>query len=91
MSARIYRSIPELKIADYGEESIVFNGLTWQTHLLNPAAAHILTLCAQDGCTAEQVAEHLCSCLRPDETHEAQTHAQRTLETLEALNLVSAR
>ena len=35
-------AIDRARVARYGDEAIVFNALTWQTHYLNAAAARVL-------------------------------------------------
>lgn len=84
----VYRATPNLQVVHYDEESVVFNPVTWDTHVLNAAAAEVLALCAEAGCTLEQVEQALKVWLNADEAEHAHAHATQTLESLSALGLI---
>ena len=88
MNSAVYRAVPDLHVVDYEEESVVFNPITWDTHVLNAAAAQVLSMCAGAGCTTTQVAHALTLWLNADEAVYALEHATNTVEALKALRLV---
>ncbi len=88
MTSTVYRAAPALQVVDYDEESVVFNPITWDTHVLNAAAAEVLSMCTGIGCTVEQIAQALTLWLQADEAPQALDHAIQTVDVLKALKLV---
>lgn len=88
MTALLYRAAPELTVIDYEEESVLFNARTWETHLLNAAAAEVLALCARTPCSLQHIAQALAQWLTPEEAVHASGHAEQIVETLLGLRLI---
>lgn len=88
MTALLYRAAPELTVIDFEEESVLFNERTWETHLLNAAAAEVLALCSRTPCSPQQIAQALAQWLTPEEAAHASDHADQIVETLLGLQLI---
>ncbi len=89
MHSALYRALPNIAVIDYDEESVVFNALTWDTHVLNAAAAQVLAMCRDHGCTLAEVTEALQHCLHAQEARFASAHAMETLDALQSLGLIN--
>lgn len=50
---------PDLRILRFEDESVVFNPVLWQTHLLNAAAALIVDCLEESPATAAELADAL--------------------------------
>lgn len=87
MTALLYRAAPELTVIDFEEESVLFNERTWETHLLNTAAAEVLALC-RTPCTLQHIAQTLAQWLTPEEAVHASSHAEQIVESLLGLRLI---
>jgi PqqD family protein of HPr-rel-A system len=85
-----YRAAPALRICDFDDETVVFNPLSWETHVLNPAAAAVLELLQEAPRSLDDVEAFLAEALDPDEACAAHDHAQRVLEELSELRLIGA-
>lgn len=76
-----------LRILDLGDETVVFDGLSWDAHLLNGAASAVLDLLLQAPRSEHDIADFLRDALRPSDQPEAAGHAQRLLAELVSLGL----
>lgn len=76
-----------LRVLDFGDDAVVFEPLSWDAHLLNPAAVAVLDLLMQGPHSAGDIEGFLREALRPQEQMEAGTHAGRLLAELLALGL----
>ena len=83
-----YAAIEGIRAFDFGDECIVFNPLSWDAHLLNPAAAAVLELLAGGAQTPGEVEAYLHDLLVESEQPGAAEHARRLLEQLAQLGLV---
>jgi PqqD family protein of HPr-rel-A system len=88
MSEERFVAIAGLKSIDYDEESVVFSDSTWQTHVLNTAAAEVLAMTAAAPRTVDEIAQALAAWLNASETHNSREHAARLLGELHALGLI---
>ena len=86
-----YRTAPDLRTLDYGEEWVVFNHATWETHVLNAAAAGVLALLAERDASSDELAAELATWLDATEATDAGAHAARMLDELESLGLVHTK
>jgi PqqD family protein of HPr-rel-A system len=86
-----YAAVEGIRAFDFGDESIVFNPLSWDAHLLNAAAAAVLDLLAGGARTAGEVEDYLRDLLVDTERAEAASHARRLLDELAQLGLVRPR
>lgn len=84
-----YIAATGLKAIDYDEESVVFNGATWETHVLNAAAAEVLSMSAEAPRSLDEIARALTEWLDADEADNAPEHAERIVGELRALGLVA--
>ena len=73
------------------DDAIVFNPFSWETHLLNPAAALVLDLAAVEPCTEAGIQDVLEEVLTEDERPRAGEHAKRLLEELVSMRLLVER
>lgn len=81
-------AVPGLRVAAFGAEAVVFDPLSWNAHLLNPAAWAVLELLLDSPCSTEQIAAFLQRVLRPDEQTSACLHARHLIDELVSLGLV---
>ncbi|MCC6609940.1 MAG: HPr-rel-A system PqqD family peptide chaperone [Burkholderiales bacterium] len=80
---------PDLRIVRFGAEAVVFNPLSWETHLLNETAAHIVDALRRGLQDADALATDLTAALDPAGSPEAYTaQIEGLLEELEGLGLV---
>lgn len=83
-----YAAVEGIRAFDFGAESIVFNPLSWDAHLLNAAAAAVLDLLASGAHTTDEVEEYLRELLVESDRADAAQHARRLLDELDQLGLV---
>jgi PqqD family protein of HPr-rel-A system len=83
-----YALSPDVRIRRLDDDAIVFNPHSWETHLLNPAAALVLELSGSDDCTVASVADILAEVLDDAERPRAAEHARQLLNELVGLRLL---
>lgn len=83
-----YRAVSDVKSIDYDEETVVFTDATWETHVLNAAAAEVLSLTNQAPRSLDDVTRALAQWMDADDARDAQQHAVRILDELQTLGLV---
>jgi len=83
-----YAAIEGIRAFDFGDECIVFNPLSWDAHLLNPAAVAVLDLLSGDAQTPDDVAACLRDLLVESEQAAATHHSERLLDELAQLGLI---
>ena len=88
MAARRYALAPEVRLRRVDDDAVVFNPFSWETHLLNPAAALVLEQSALGDCTETGVAEVLAEVLDESERPHAEQHARQLLDELVSLRLL---
>ena len=88
MLGRQYALSTGLRIQRLDEDAVVFNPFSWETHLLNPAAALVLEHSALGDCTETGVAEILAEVLDNSERPSAEQHARQLLDELVSLRLL---
>jgi len=72
----------------FDDEVVVFNPLSWEVHILNPAAAAVYEFLAEAPRTLEQIEALLSELLVEAERSEARKHAERIVSDLTSLTLV---
>lgn len=77
-----------MRLVDLDGEGVAFNPFSWETHLLNPAAALVLEMVAAAPRTEADVARMLADVLDESERPRAADHAQRVLRELIGLRLL---
>ena len=80
---------PGLRVAWLDDDAIVFNPFSWETHLLNPAAALVLDFASTGPCSEAGIVEVLAEALDEGERGRAAGHAHRVLEQLLGLRLLA--
>jgi PqqD family protein of HPr-rel-A system len=79
---------PGVVIRTFDDDAVVFNPFSWETHLLNPAAALVLELVAAGVCTEHSVCDALLEVLEETERPRAAEHARNLLNELVSLRLL---
>lgn len=79
---------PDTRIEELAGHVLVFNALSWETHILNQAAGAVLQAIAESPKSRAELTALLSDLLKEDEQGAAETHATATVEQLEALALV---
>jgi PqqD family protein of HPr-rel-A system len=77
-----------LRVREFDDDAVVFEPMSWEAHLLNPAARAVLTLLLERPRTEDEVAAFLADALQPAERAEAAAHAHRLLDELQSLGVV---
>jgi PqqD family protein of HPr-rel-A system len=77
-----------VRVASLGDEVVVFNPFTWETHLLNPAAALVFERVREGGCTRTAAYEVLAEALERSEAALAGEYADRMLRDFASLGLI---
>ena len=72
----------------FEDEAVVFNPLSWDAHLLNPAAIAVLELLLEAPRFGDEITAFLREALQPDEQPQSSAYAQRLISELQALGLV---
>lgn len=78
-----------LRVAWVDDDAIVFNPFSWETHLLNPAAALVLEFASTGPCSEAGIAEVLAEVLDERERRQAAEHAHGVLKQLLGLRLLA--
>ena len=73
----------------FEDEYVVFNPLSWEVHILNPAASAVYDLLAEAPRSASEIASLLSELLVEDERSQAAAHATRIIGELAGLGLVA--
>jgi len=87
----MYVATPDLRVVPLDDEAVVFNPFSWETHVLNPAAALVLDIAAEGPCSAADIAEVFAEVLDDDERPRAAEHAHSVLAQLLGLRLLTER
>jgi PqqD family protein of HPr-rel-A system len=77
-----------LRAVALDDELVVFNPTTWETHILNAAAAVVLDALAERPRTAQQVADLLQDSICVEEASHTGRWATDLLSQLESLSLI---
>lgn len=77
-----------LRFRHFDEEAVVFHPLSWDAHLLNPAASAVVELLLESPRSESDVAAFLKDSLEPGERGQAEAHATRLVEHLRLLGLI---
>jgi PqqD family protein of HPr-rel-A system len=83
-----YIAAAGLRFHDFGDLCAVFDPLSWDVHLLNPAAVGVLELVSSGPRTIDELEAFLADALLPDERRQAHDHAIRLTADLVSLGLV---
>jgi PqqD family protein of HPr-rel-A system len=73
---------------DFGDLCAVFDPLSWDAHLLNPAALAVIDRLAETPQNVPQIEAFLTEALRPEERGMAHDHAHALLAELSSLGLI---
>jgi PqqD family protein of HPr-rel-A system len=81
-------AVDGLLIRHFDDEAVVFDPLSWDAHLLNPAAIAVLELLIDAPCSETEIAELLRNALLDEERPHAVAHAHRLIGELRSLGLI---
>ena len=81
-------AVDGLRIRHFDDDAVVFDPLSWDAHLLNPAAISVLALLTEAPRSEAEIAAFLAEALQADEQPHAAAHARRLLGELQSLGLV---
>jgi PqqD family protein of HPr-rel-A system len=81
-------AVDGLLIRRFDDEAIVFDSLSWDAHLLNPAAVAVLELILDAPKSETEIAEFLKTVLVQEEQSHAAAHARRLIGELQSLGLI---
>ena len=88
LTSRRYAIAPGVRLCMLDDEAIVFNPFSWETHLLNCAAALALDMASSGSCTEAAVFALLAEVLEEQERPRAAEHARELVQQLLALRLL---
>ena len=77
-----------LLLRHFEDEVVVFQPLSWDVHVLNPAATAILSLLMESPHSEEEIADFLSDALEPEQRRLAAEHSRRILGDLCSLGVV---
>jgi PqqD family protein of HPr-rel-A system len=80
--------VASIRRIDFDGEVVLFNPLSWETHLLNEAAAAVLDLLHDAPCGTDDVSEFLAGVLEQSERQSCHEHASAVLRDLASLGLI---
>jgi len=85
----VWKTFPLVWVT-WGEESIVFNKSSGNTHLVNSMAARILLLLQVQPRSAEEICQNIATDMRLDPDNEILLRVKVVLETLDHLGLIES-
>jgi len=85
----VWRTYPLLR-KSWGDESVVFNRSSGNTHLINPTAAKILAIVQSQATSAEEISQRIATELELDVDEEILHQVKVVLETLDGLGLIES-
>jgi len=83
-----YAAVADLRIREFEDAALVFQPLSWDAHLLNPAAMAVLELCMEGAPTQLDVEQFLADALEAGSRHGAAEHAALLLDELTRLGVI---
>lgn len=83
-----FASVAGLTVRHLDNEAIVFDPLSWDAHVLNPAALAVLELLQERARSEAEIVSFLLDVLLAEEQPQAASHARRLLEDLKSLGLI---
>jgi PqqD family protein of HPr-rel-A system len=86
-SAR-FAAVTDLRLRLFDDEAVVFDPLSWDAHLLNPAAFAVLELLLEVPRSEAEVTAFLTEALQAEEHSQVPAHARRLIGELQSLGLV---
>ncbi len=87
-SASRFQAAAGLRVVTLDDDAVVFNPFSWETHVLNAAAALVLEMAIERPCTAGEVVDLMAELLSDDARGDAAEHANRLLDDLRRLRLL---
>jgi PqqD family protein of HPr-rel-A system len=85
---RRFTVVDGLRYRHFDDEAVVFDPLSWDAHLLNPAAMAVLDLLLETPRSEPEVAAFLAEVLQSGDRDNGATHATRLIHDLLSLGLV---
>jgi len=72
----------------WGDQSVIFNRSSGNTHLISPTAAKILAIVQSQATSAEEISQKIATELELDVDEEILQQVKVVLETLDGLGLI---
>jgi len=85
----VWRTYPLLR-KSWGDQSVIFNRSSGNTHLINPTAAKILAIVQSQATSAEEISQKIATELELDVDEEILQQVKVVLETLDGLGLIES-
>lgn len=86
--ASAYAATSGLRLREFGDGVLVFQPVSWEVHILNPAAAAVLQACQDGPRSAESVAELLGQLIDESDVKALRLQSADLLVELEQLGLL---
>jgi PqqD family protein of HPr-rel-A system len=83
-----FEAVDGLRLCILDDDVVVFDPLSWDAHLLNPAARAVLELLLEAPQSESEVEAFLRDVLQPGEQSQAATHARKLIGELQSLGVV---
>lgn len=80
--------VDALRFRTFDDEAVVFDPVSWDAHLLNPAALAVLELFLEAPRSTEDIVSFLADALEAVEQTDAPAHAERLIRELQYLGLI---
>jgi PqqD family protein of HPr-rel-A system len=80
--------VDDLRFRTFDDEAVVFDPVSWDAHLLNPAALAVLELFLEAPRSTEDIVSFLADALEAGEQTDAPAHAERLIRELRYLGLI---
>ena len=87
MKLQVARGVPDRALR-FDDETVVFNPLSWDTHILNAAAAAVFDYIADAPRSPQDIEAFLAEALASDQRDQCAEHAARLVRDLMALGLI---
>jgi len=81
-------AVDGLRIRHFDDATVVFHPLSWDAHLLNPAAFAVLELLLQAPHSESEIIEFLEDALRDEDRPQAVAHSEKLISELRSLGLI---
>jgi PqqD family protein of HPr-rel-A system len=83
-----YAAVAGLTVRHLDDEAVVFDPLSWDAHVLNPAALAVLELLQARAQSETEIVSFLSDVLRVEDRPQAASHARRLIGELTSLGLI---
>lgn len=85
-----YAAVPGLRLRQLDDGLLVFQPLSWEVHILNPAAEELLEACVQQPRSIEDLTRLLAGIVEHTDSEEFASQCETLVEELVSLELLFA-